>query len=183
MKSLALSLLLACAGAGAAPLAGVPATSEIGFSVSQMGVAVSGKFTRFDARIDLDALRPEASSAEVSVDVTSLTTGDGEADATATDRPWLDAKSHPKASFKSSSVRALGPGRFEATGLLTLRGKPRAITIPFSSAAQADGNTVASGSFSLRRSDFGIGGGEWNEGDVVANDVQIRFKLTLAPAR
>jgi polyisoprenoid-binding protein YceI len=167
------------ASAMAAPRAPIAARSEIAFTAKQMGVSVDGHFTRFDATIDLDPAKPESGHAEVSVDVASLTTGDDDADGTARDKPWLDAAAFPKATFKSSAVRALGPGRYEVKGTLTLRGKPRDITVPFASANEADGGTVVSGAFSLNRSDFGIGGGEWNEGDVVANAVQVRFRLTL----
>jgi polyisoprenoid-binding protein YceI len=184
MRTWVAAILLACSvPALAAPRVLEPAGSEIAFSVKQMGVPVSGKFTRFDASIVLDAAKPEASSAEIAVDVASLTTGDGDADAIALDKPWLDKLGFPKATFKSSSVRALGPGSYEAKGTLTIRGKSRAITVPFKTQDKADKRTVVTGSFTIKRVDFGIGGGEWNEGDLVAADVPVTFKLTLAPPR
>lgn len=159
----------------------VPAKSEIGFSVKQMGVAVSGRFTRYSAQINLDAAKPEASSAEVTVEIASLDTGDGDADAIALDKPWLDKLGFPKAVFKSTAVRALGGGKFEADGTLSIRGKSRPVTVPFTTQDQADKSTVVTGQFTIKRADFGIGGGEWNQGDLVANEVPVKFKLTLAP--
>jgi len=44
---------------------------------------------------------------------------------------------------------------------------------------QAGGLTTATGSFVLKRLDFKIGEGEWSDTSVVANDVQVRFKLQL----
>jgi len=38
---------------------------------------------------------------------------------------------------------------------------------------------VATGSFALKRLDFKVGEGDWADTSVVANDVQVRFKLTL----
>ncbi len=175
-------LLIACSlPVAAAPRALEPAESEIAFSVKQMGVAVSGTFSRFDAKIDLDGARPEASSAQISVDIASLSTGDEDADGIALDKPWLDRLGFPKATFKSSAVRALAQGRYEARGLLTIRGVSRDITVPFNTREQADKRTLISGSFTIKRADFGIGGGEWNEGDLVAADVPVTFKLMLAP--
>ena len=165
----------------AAPRVLEPAKSEIAFSVKQMGVAVSGTFTRFDAKIDLDSAKPETSSAHISVDIASLSTGDEDADGIALDKPWLDKLGFPKATFKSSAVRVLAPGSHEAKGMLTIRGKSREITVPFKTQEQADKRTLISGSFTIKRSDFGIGGGEWNEGDLVAADVPVTFKLMLAP--
>ncbi len=160
----------------------VPAKSEISFSVKQMGVAVSGQFKRYSAQIDLDAAKPKASSAEVTVEIASLDTGDGDADAIALDTPWLNKIGFPKATFKSSAVRALGGGKFEADGTLSIRGKSRQLTVPFTTQDQADKSTLVTGQFSIKRADFGIGGGEWNEGDLVANEVPVKFRLTLAPA-
>lgn len=166
----------------AAPRTVEKAGSQIAFSIKQMGVPVSGSFKRFDAHIDLDTAKPEASQAEITVEIASLSTGDDDADEVALDKPWLDKLGFPKASFKSSAVRKLGADSFEAKGLLTIRGKSREITVPFKTQDQAGGRTLLSGGFTLRRADFGIGGGEWNQGDLVAADVPVTFKLVLAPA-
>ena len=45
--------------------------------------------------------------------------------------------------------------------------------------AQAGTNATASGAFAIKRLDFKIGDGDWKDTSMVANDVQIRFKLTL----
>jgi polyisoprenoid-binding protein YceI len=196
----ALLLLLACAAANAAERPLIASKSEIGFSVKQMGVAVSGEFKRFTAKVDLDPKKPESGSAEIVVDVASVSTGTDEGDETAIDKAWLDAAGFPKATFKSTSVRGLGGAahgcasaagagcagaadRYEAKGLLTIKNKPREITVPFTLTSQADGGSVVAGDFQIRRADFGVGGGEWNQGDLVANEVPIHFRLTLGAAR
>ncbi|AXQ31548.1 YceI family protein [Solimonas sp. K1W22B-7] len=184
MKLLLAALLsLSTLTAQAAPRTLDPTRSEITFSVKQMGVAVDGRFKRFEAQLAFDAAKPETSSAAITVDIASVDAGSDEADSTALERAWLDKAGFPKALFKSSSVRALGAGKYEAKGLLTIKGRPREITVPFTATEQAGGATLLSGQISIRRTDFGIGGGEWNEGDLVANEVPVKFKLMLAPAR
>ena len=178
--SAAMLLATTSLAAWSAPRALVAADSRIAFAVKQMGVEVTGQFERFDAQIDLDTDDPTASTASVTVDIGSLTTGDADADAVALDTPWLNRSAFPQATFTSHAVRRVAQDRFEATGTLAIRGEPREITVPFETAAQADGSTVVRGSFSVRRADFGIGGGEWNEGDLVANEVPVRFSLRLA---
>lgn len=179
----AVLLSLAALSAQAAPRTVDTARSDISFSVKQMGVAVDGRFKRFDAQVSFDPAKPETSSAALTVDIASIDAGSEEADSTAVERAWLDKAGFPKATFKSSSVRAIGPGKYEAKGLLTIKGKPREITVPFRAADQASGATLLSGQFAIRRTDFGIGGGEWNEGDLVANEVPVQFQLLLAPAK
>jgi polyisoprenoid-binding protein YceI len=177
-------VLLAIAGQSAAGERTVVADkSEIGFSVKQMGVAVSGAFRRFSGSVNLDPAKIESASAQISVEIASISTGSEEGDETALDKPWLDAAGFPKATFKSSAVRALGGERYEARGALSIRGKPREITVPFTLKSAADGTTVAAGDFRIRRTDFGIGGGEWNEADLVADEVPVHFKLTLGAPR
>ena len=181
VRRLAVAVLaVTCLPALAAPRELVMEKSRIEFAVKQMGVEVSGQFKRFDARIVLDPADAGASSASVIVDIASLSTGDADADAVALDKPWLNLAGFPQASFTSSQVRSTGANRFEATGMLAIRGKPRETVVPFTLAEQADGSATVTGSFTVRRADFGIGGGEWNEGDLVANDVPVRFTLHLA---
>jgi polyisoprenoid-binding protein YceI len=184
LRSLVLVLPLLVLGhnAEAAPRTVDYGASRIGFSVKQMGVAVDGRFTRYTASIDLDAKHAEASKARIEVDISSLDTGTPEADAIAIDTPWLNASAFPKAVFESTAVRALGPNRYEAEGQLTIRGNTRAISVPFTTAALPDGRLRASGEFTLHRTDFGIGGGEWNQDDLVADDVPVRFNLVLGNA-
>jgi polyisoprenoid-binding protein YceI len=185
MKSrlLALMLLLVPGFGIAAERPLIPGKSEIAFTVTQMGVGVSGNFKRFSAKVDLDPSKPEKGSAAIEVDITSISTGEPDADTEALAKPWLDAAGFPKATFKSTALRALGGDRYEVKGLLSLKGKPRELTVPFTLKNLPDGTTVASGEFALRRTDFGIGGGEWNEGDLVANEVPVRFRFTLAAPR
>jgi polyisoprenoid-binding protein YceI len=44
----------------------------------------------------------------------------------------------------------------------------------------AAGTTTAVGAFAIKRLDFKIGEGDWKDTSMVANDVQVKFKLTLA---
>ena len=45
---------------------------------------------------------------------------------------------------------------------------------------QAGSASMATGSFSIKRLDFRIGDGEWADTSMVANDVQVKFKLALS---
>ena len=179
-------LLLAClalapAATWAAPRTLLPEESAVEFSVKEMGVAVAGRFRRFDAAINLDAARPEKSSATVRVDVGSLTTGNDEADAIAVDVDWLDKAHARTAVFRSTDIRVLAAGRYEAKGLLSIRNIERDIAFQFSSVDQPDGKTLISGEFALARSRFGIGAGVWSQGDVIAETIPVKVRLVLAP--
>lgn len=180
---LALALIAFAANSWAAPRVLLANESKIEFIVKEMGVPVSGEFKRFDATLDIDLAKPEKSSAKLHIDIGSLTTGNDEADAIALDPNWLDKAHAPNALFTTKAIRLLAPGRYEATGSLSIRNKLRDMVIQFSSADQASGKTLVSSDFIIKRSEFGIGGGEWNEGGVVSEDIQVKVRLLLAPAR
>lgn len=169
--------------AGGAAWELVPEKSEIGFTVTQMGVGVSGHFRRFTADVILDAAKPESGHAEIVVDIASLTTGEPDADKEAMAKPWLDAKGFPQARFESNRMRALGEARYEVTGELEIKGKAREISVPLTIEQKPGDSLAVSGEFPIQRTDFGIGGGEWDEGDLVANEVPVRFRLVLAPSQ
>ena len=152
--------------------------SRIEFVVREMGVPVVGQFKHFDAAIDIDPVTPEKSSASLRIEIGSLTTQNDEADAIATGADWLDKSHAPYATFTSSSIRAVSPGHFEAKGVLTLRNKPRDLLIQFTSTDQG-GKTLISSDFNIARSEFGIGGGVWNQGDVVAEQIGVKVRLAL----
>ena len=52
----------------------------------------------------------------------------------------------------------------------------------FTSMDQANGKTVIDGDFVIKRSEFGIGGGIWNQPGVVAEEIPVKLHLALAPA-
>ncbi len=84
----------------------------------------------------------------------------------------------PQASFQSSAIKAAGPGRFEVTGKLSIKGQVRDITVPVQ-LSQAGASSTASGAFTIKRLEFKVGEGEWADTSMLANDVQVRFKLVL----
>ena len=94
----ALILLATCMTFASVNALGAPRSilleeSQIEFVVKEMGVPVPGKFKRFDATIDIDPAKPEKSSANLRIELGSLTTGNEEADALAVGPDWLD-KAH-----------------------------------------------------------------------------------------
>ncbi len=180
-STLAICLLISSAIAFAAPRAVLPEEGQIEFVVKEMGVPVSGKFKRFDAAIDIDATKMEKSSVNIRIDIGSLTTGSDEADSLAVGPDWLDKARAPYASFKSAAIRELGKGRYEVKGTLNIHGKERELLIQFNSTDQASGKTIVTSEFVIKREDFNIGAGLWNEVDVVSPEILVKVRLALLP--
>ena len=155
-----------------------PAQSEIAFVSKQMGVPVEGRFRKWSAQMSFDPKKPEAGQVSFTIDTGSAGFGSPETDAEVPKAAWFNAAKFPQATFQSSAIKALGGGRYEVTGRLTIKGSTQAAVVPVT-LAQNGATGTATGSFTIRRLDFKIGEGEWADTSMVANDVQVKFKLAL----
>ncbi|MEX8517715.1 MAG: YceI family protein [Leptothrix sp. (in: b-proteobacteria)] len=154
------------------------AKSEIAFVSKQMGVPVEGHFRKFDAQIAFDPKKPEAGKVGFTIELGSATVGAPETDVELPKPAWFGVAKFPQATFQSTGIKAAGPGRFDVTGKLSIKGSSRDVVVPVQ-LAQAGGVSTATGSFLIKRLDFKIGDGEWADTSMVANDVQVKFKLSL----
>ena len=157
----------------------VVAGSEIGFTTKQMGVPVDGKFSKFSAQIALDPKKPETGSVAFAIDTGSARFGSAELDAEVPKATWLNVPKFPQATFQSSAIKGAGPGKFDVTGKLTIKGSVRDVVVPVQ-VTQAAGNSTATGSFTIKRLEFKVGEAEWADTSMLANDIVVRFKLVLA---
>lgn len=151
--------------------------STITFVGTQMGVPAEGSFKRFTARVQFDPARLAAGQAHIAIELDSFDSGMSELDAEVKRKGWFDTARFPTATFESSAMRALGGNRYEAAGKLTIKGRTREVKAPFT-VQPAGGATILEGAFTIKRLDYGVGEGVWSDTDTVADEVQIRFKLT-----
>ena len=156
----------------------VSAGSEIGFTTRQMGVPVDGKFGKFSAQIALDPKKPETGSVAFLIDTGSARFGSAELDAEVPKATWLNVPQFPQASFQSSAIKSSAPGRFEVAGKLSIKGLVRDLVVPVL-VTQTGATSTASGAFVIKRLEFKVGEAEWADTSMLANDIQVRFKLVL----
>lgn len=156
----------------------VPAQSEIVFVSKQMGVPVEGRFKKFDAQIAFDPAKPDASKIAFTVDIASATLGVPESDAELPKATWFNTAKFPQATFQSTAVKGLGGGKYEVSGKLAIKGSSRDVVVPVA-LTQSGATTTVTGTFPLKRLAFKIGENEWADTSMVADDVQVKFKLAL----
>jgi polyisoprenoid-binding protein YceI len=157
----------------------VPAQSEIAFVFKQMGVPVEGRFKKFDARIDFNPAKADAGKIAFTIDTASATLGSPETDAEMPKATWFNVPKFPQATFQSTAVKGLGGGKFEVAGKLSIKGSVRDVVVPVA-LIQSGAVTTASGAFAIKRLAFKIGENDWSDTSMVADDVQVKFKLTLS---
>lgn len=177
------ALLAALLGAGVASAAGytrlIPEQSRLGFSYRQMSVPMDGSFKRFKAQLAFDPAQPAQAQASFDVEVASIDVGSSEGNGEIGKKEWFDSATHPVARFVSSSVKALGNDRYEVTGKLTIKGRSREVKTPVKLSV-VNGNAVFEGALPIRRTEFAIGEGMWADTSIVADEIQIRFRLVAA---
>lgn len=156
----------------------LPAQSSIAFEIKQMGVPVQGHFKKFDAQVNFDAAKLAASKVTFTVDIASATLGAPEMDAELPKATWFDTAKFPQARFTSSAFKALGAGKYEVAGKLAIKGQSRDVTVPLAM-SQNGATTTATGVLPIKRLSFRIGEGDWADTSMLADDVQVRFKLDL----
>ena len=178
---LAASLLSATVLSALAQQKLLPAQSDIGFVFKQMGVPVEGHFRKFEGQINFDAAKPATNKVAFTVDIASATLGAPEADAELPKAPWFNTAKFPQATFVSSGFKALGGGKYEVPGKLSIKGQSRDVVVPVTM-TQSGAVTTATGVFPLKRLAFKIGENEWADTAMVADEVQVKFKLALSGA-
>jgi polyisoprenoid-binding protein YceI len=152
--------------------------SNITFVSRQMGVPVEGAFRKFTALVRINPAKPDTGKASIEIDLASIDAGGAEANEEVKGKSWFNVAEFPKAVFVSSSVKALGGGKYEASGKISIKGKSAEVRAPFTMKEDKGGLELV-GEFLLKRLDFGIGSGLWSDTSVVADEVQIRFHLLL----
>jgi polyisoprenoid-binding protein YceI len=176
-------VVIGCLAAPASAQQVIFAGSEITFTSRQMGVPVEGQFRKWNATVQFDLKKPEAGKLAFTIDMGSATLGAADTDAELAKPDWFNTAKFPHAQFQSSSIKATGRGRFEVSGPLTIKGSTLNITIPVTLAqfnTDAALRTTASGVFNIKRLAFKIGDGPWGDTSMVADDVQVKFKIQLS---
>ncbi len=173
--------------AGADPAPGAPSASSqwlvedgtLSITVRQLGAEVTGSFADWIASVEFD---PGADGGimgrvEATILIDSLTLGGVTAQAIGPD--FLDAATHPTATFSAIlSAHPLGDG-YLALGSLVLKGVEVPVELPFTFRPDGDRATVRAET-TLDRRDFGIG---QNIGDDSALGFAVGVVIELTALR
>src|SRR6185437_15683543 len=115
----------------------------------------SGIFTGLKGDIKFDENNLATSKFNVTIDATTVNTGNGMQNQHAKSEKWFDVAKYPVIKFTSDAIAKTSTG-FQAAGTLELHGEKKPITIPFTFTRNAAGGTF-NGSFDVNRIDFKIG--------------------------
>lgn len=185
-----LRLWLALAGAAVSPAATWQidtAHSGAQFTVRHMMVSnVRGELGGLKGKVEYDSARPESSSVEVSIDVSTINTREPKRDAHLKSADFFDVEKFPVMTFRSKRIEAAGPGKLKAVGDLTLRGVTREVVLEVETPAapvvmRGTARTGATATTTISRKDFGV---TWNRaieagGVAVSDAVAVTIDVAM----
>jgi polyisoprenoid-binding protein YceI len=85
---------------------------------------------------------------------------------------YFNVDKYPKITLKSTRIEKKGGDRYVGTFALTLKGKTRTVTIPFT-VTQSGETAQFAGEFEINRRDYDVGGGSF----LMSNDATIRLSI------
>jgi polyisoprenoid-binding protein YceI len=164
-----------------------PVHSRIGFVARHaMITKVRGSFNEFTGTVEVDAEKPEQSSAKLVIKVDSIDTRNADRDGHLRSNDFLDLATYPEIVFASTGIQRTDDTSFKITGNLTIKGVTQSITIDFDyegSSTDPFGNHRLGfeGSHAISRKDYGI---TWNAplesgGVLVSDKITLEFEVSL----
>ena len=157
--------------------------SKVGFMVKhKITKDVYGGFRNVEGNVTFDKEENSIISVEAKIDVNSIDTGNSKRDRHLKSPDFFDANNFPFISFVSSDVKKLENGKYIVTGLLTMRGITKNITLRGERKKNINNNMVFSAESLIDRQDFEI---SWNRpfqkiaGMMVSNEVKILLNIKV----
>ncbi len=152
------------------------AASRLTFRAVMNGQPFDGVFRTWDAQIAFDPKNLATSRATITVDTTSALTGQPIKDAALPNSEWLSSAAFPQATLVTRAITQTGPGRYQATADVHIRGVAWRATAPFTVSISHDEGRMQS-TVTLDRRTFGIGEGPFRSPAPVDPQVQVSLRL------
>lgn len=145
-----------------------------GYAIKFSGKDAEGYFKTFTGDIVFDEKSLAASKFSVSLDVASISTGNGMKNKHARSNKWFDAKQFPYIQFVSEKFSKTAGG-YTVEGMLEMHGVKKKVSIPFTFA-----NNTFKGSFAVNRLDYGVGTME-GMSKKVSNEIKLDITVPVTP--
>ncbi len=155
--------------------------STLTFATSYQGDVFVGHLPSFSTRLSFDPQRLAGSKLDVSIALATVSVGNPDGDDTLKGADFFNIAKFPQAHFTATAFRRLGGNQYAADGTLSLRGASKPVTLTFAWTPGA--RPVLTGKAMVRRLDFGIGGGDWTDTELIPNEVAVSARVVFVPAK
>jgi polyisoprenoid-binding protein YceI len=175
----ALAGMLAISPAIAADYVQAPG-SVLVFATKYDGEVFTGTFPGFQTQVSFDPANPAAGKLDVTIPLAGAKSGNSDRDSTLQGADFFNVARFAQARYTANGFRALGDNQYAADGTLELHGVSKPVTLTFSWTPGTQ--PVLTGKATVKRLDFGVGGGDWADTGTIPNETAISTKVVLKSA-
>lgn len=155
-----------------------PDDTSVTFTTGAFGIAhTTGRVAGVDGTLNFDPDRPGDSSVDVTLDMTTLSTGVSMFDAQLQGDDYFDTDAFPTASFRSTLVEMTGARTANVTGDMTLHGVSRRVTLAVTFDDRAGEGLGFTATARIKRRDFGIDKFQL----FISDDIDLRIIAKAMP--
>ncbi|HEY4555323.1 MAG TPA: YceI family protein [Lysobacter sp.] len=155
--------------------------SALTFATKYQGEVFTGTLPGFVTRLRFDPARLVEARLDVTIPLAGVSIDNPDGTETLKSADFFNVARFPQARFESTRFRSLGGARYAADGTLTLRGASRPVTLEFTWTPGA--RPQLAGRATVKRLDFGVGGGDWADTALIPNEVAVSTRVLLVPAK
>lgn len=160
--------------------------TSVNFKIDHFFSAVPGQFEKFDGEFRFDANNLNESGFAFTIEIASVNTDNQKRDNDLQSKNFFNAKKWPEIRFTSTKIKKESNGNYLAYGKLTIRDVTKDVKIPFTITGEMEHpmmrGTMILGlefNYSLDRTDYGVGTGDWAATAVVGDEVEISIPMEL----
>ena len=155
--------------------------SSLVFAGTYQGEVFTGRFPGFSTKLSFDPRQLAGAKLDVDIPLATATTANSDYDGEMRGDAFFDAARFPQAHYNATKFRSLGGNRYAADGVLSLHGIDKPVTLAFTWTPGVQ--PVLTGKATVKRLDFGIGGGDWADTGLIPNEIAISTKVILQSAK
>lgn len=172
MKKLTLILLLFISSIAAQAQLKV-SSSSIKFKIKNFGIAVDGSFSGFSTSLSFNPNNLANSKITASVKVNTIETGIKARNNHLISDDYFDAEKYPTITLSSTKFTKVKDNTYSGFFKLTIKNKTKEISFPFTYVPSTDGGGTFTGTFTVNRIDFGIGGSSLSMSDNATVNIEV----------
>ena len=147
----------------------------IKFQIKNLGINTGGSMNGLQANLQFDSAKPETSTIEATLDVSSINTDNDLRDKHLRSDEFFDVDKFPKITMKSVTLKHKSGDNYTGQFTLTIKDKTKTVDMPFTYTATAN-TGLFKATLKLNRLDYGVGGKSF----VMSNDVTVTIEVEAA---
>lgn len=179
-------LFMPCANAASDEWTIDPMHTAAHFSIKHMMIStVRGGFGKVTGTVNYDGKNLAKAKVNAKIDVKTINTGEEKRDEHLRGKDFFDTEKFPDITFKSTSIKSKGRGKFAMVGDLTMHGVTKPVTLDVDGPSQQikdkQGNNKIgfSATGTINRKDFGITYNSVLDGGGVALGEEVPITLDI----